>query len=57
MACDRLKSYQGDAAQWKDWRFNISTWLAQVKTSFETLTTKLDNKRCQCQKSQKIACI
>lgn len=40
---DRLQTYQGDVSQCRDWRFNISTWLAQVNASFETLTTKLDN--------------
>ena len=38
---DRLKPYSGEAAQWKDWRFKITTWLSQVKPSFETRTTKL----------------
>ena len=35
---DRLKSYAGDASQWKDWRFRIGTWLAHIKPSFEALT-------------------
>ena len=39
---DRLKSYLGDVSQSEDWPFKISTWLAQINTSFETLTTKLD---------------
>ena len=42
MGFDRLKPYHGEAAQWKDWRFKITMWLAQVNPSFETLTTTLD---------------
>ena len=37
-----LKSYTGDAAQWKDWRYKAMNWLAQVDPAFEIFTTKLD---------------
>ena len=37
-----LKPYNGNAAQWKDWRYKAMNWLAQVNPAFETPTTKLD---------------
>ena len=40
-----LKPYNGDAAQWKDWRYKAMNWLAKVNPAFETLTTKLDAVR------------
>ena len=39
---EKLKVYSGDATQWPDWRFKITTWLVQEIPSFETLVVKLD---------------
>ena len=27
---EKLRTYTGDATQWPDWRFNITTWLVQT---------------------------
>ena len=39
---EKMKTYNGEASQWKDWRFKITTWLAQTNPSFESLLGKLD---------------
>ena len=44
---EKLKSYTGEAAQWKDWRFKITTWLTQTDPSFESLMHKLDQSETE----------
>ena len=39
---DKLKTYRGAATEWKEWRFKLTTWLAQSSPSYETLMVKLD---------------
>ena len=39
---DKLKAYTGAPTQWKEWRYKVTTWLAQTSSSFESLMTKLD---------------
>ena len=49
---DKLKNYGGDASHWKDWRFQITTWLVQVNPSFETLIVKLDRSELEPQEPE-----
>ena len=44
---EKMKPYAGDATQWKDWRFKMTTWLAQTNASFETLMSKLDQSELE----------
>ncbi len=39
---DKLRVYKGSAAEWKDWKFKLTTWLGQSSPAFETLIVKLD---------------
>ena len=39
---DKIRIYKGVATEWKEWKFKLSTWLAQSTPSFETLLVKLD---------------
>ena len=39
---DKLKIYTGASSQWKEWRYKVTTWLAQTSSSFESLMIKLD---------------
>ena len=41
---EKMKHYTGEATQWKDWRFKMTTWLAQCNPSFESLLSKLDER-------------
>ena len=33
---DKIRLYKGVATEWKEWKFKLSTWLAQSTPSFET---------------------
>ena len=44
---EKLRTYAGDATQWPDWRLKITTWLAQINPSFETLMVKLDRSELE----------
>ena len=44
---EKLKPYAGEAAQWKDWRFKVTTWLTQTNPSFESLMIKLDQSESE----------
>ena len=39
---DKLRVYKGSAAEWKDWKFKLTSWLGQSSPAFETLIVKLD---------------
>ena len=39
---EKLKVYAGDATQWPDWRFKITTWMVRENPPFETLIVKLN---------------
>ena len=39
---EKLKAYTGDATQWNDWLFKVTTWLENVNRSFKTLLPKLN---------------
>ncbi len=39
---DKLETFKGEATTWKDWRFKITTWLAQTNPSYESLLGILD---------------
>ena len=39
---DKLKPYTGASSQWKEWRYKVTTWLAQTSPAFESLMAKLD---------------
>ena len=47
-----MKVYTGDASQWKDWRFKMTTWLAQTNPSFESLMAKLDQSELEPQEPE-----
>ena len=42
-----MKPYTGEATQWKDWRFKMTTWLAQTNPAFESLLVKLDRSETE----------
>ena len=44
---EKLKLYSGEAAQWKDWRYKVATWLTQTNSSFESLIIKLDQSESE----------
>ena len=47
-----MKVYTGEASQWKDWRFKMTTWLAQTNPFFETLMAKLDQSELEPQEPE-----
>ena len=49
---EKMKTFTGDASQWKDWRFKMTTWLAQTNPSFETLLGKLDQSELEPQEPE-----
>ena len=47
---EKLKAYSGDAAQWPEWRFRVTTWLVQENSAFESLISKLD--KCESEPTE-----
>ena len=47
---EKLKAYSGDAAQWPEWRFRVTTWLVQENSAFESLIGKLD--KCEAEPTE-----
>ena len=47
---EKLKAYSGDAAQWPEWRFRVTTWLVQENSAFESLIGKLD--KCESEPTE-----
>ena len=47
---EKLKAYSGDAAQWPEWRFRVTTWLVQENSAFESLIGKLD--KCEAEPAE-----
>ncbi len=49
---EKLRNCGGDAAHWKDLRFNVTTWLEIENWSFETLVRKLDRSENEPQEPE-----
>jgi hypothetical protein len=47
MGFEKMKPYTGEATQWKDWRFKMTTGLAQTNPAFESLLVKLDRSETE----------
>ena len=44
---EKMEVYTGEASQWKDWRFKVTTWLTQTNPSVEKLMAKFDHSELE----------